>query len=59
MTKDKFIEALKTSELPLQDLAGIAVEVIKMIETKVNTMSTDIQVLVLAKLINKPEPAKQ
>ena len=59
MTKDKFIEALKTSELPLQDLAGIAVEVIKMMETKVNTMSTDIQVLVLAKLINKPEPAKQ
>ena len=59
MTKDKFIEALKTSELPLQDLAGIAVEVIKLMETKVNTMATDLQGLVMAKLINKPEPAKQ
>lgn len=58
MTKEKFIEALKASELPLQDLAGIAVEVIKSMETKVNTMTTDLQTLVMDKLKTKPEPAK-
>lgn len=58
MTKEKFIEALKTSELPLQDLAAIAVEVIKLMEIKVNTMASDLQTLVMDKLKTKPDPAK-
>lgn len=58
MTKEKFIEALKASELPLHDLAGVSVEVIKLMETKVNTMATDLQGLVMDKLKTKPDPAK-
>lgn len=54
MTKDKIIEAIKTAELPIEDLAIIAATVCIMMETSLSLMGTDIQKLVIHKLISKP-----